>query len=339
MSSQVVTVFGGTGFIGRHVIQRLVRQGALIRVPTRDTEAANYLKPMGEIGQIAPIPCDITDKASIARAIDGSDQVVNLIGILSKWGRSTFENIHVEAARAIAEAASEAGVKQLVHVSALGASADSAALYARTKAAGEEAVKSAFDGAAIVRPSAIFGSDDHFFNMFAGLARFTPIMPVFGCPLIPELKLFGLDTPIDFDLYGDGGTKLQPVYVGDVADAIIKILDTPTLAGQTYELGGPKVYSFKAMLDLVLKECGRPRILLPYPFALAKFVAFFLELLPKPLLTRDQVELLKTDNVVSGDLPGFKELALTPSSAEAILPTYLRRYRPTAKRHLRDIEV
>lgn len=339
MSSHVVTIFGGTGFIGRHVIQRLVRQGAVIRVPTRDTEAANYLKPMGEIGQIAPIPCDITDKASVKRAIDGSDQVINLIGILAKSGRSTFDSIHVEAARTIAEAATEAGVRQLVHVSALGASADSPALYARTKAAGEEAVKSAFDGATIVRPSAIFGSEDNFFNMFASLARLTPVMPVFGCPLIPKPKLFGLDTPIDFDFYGDGGTKLQPVFVGDVAAAIIKILDTPSLAGQTYELGGPKVYSFKAMLDLVLKVSGRPRLLLPYPFALAKFFAFFLEFLPKPLLTRDQVELLKTDNIVSGDLPGFKELELTPTSAEAILPTYLRRYRPTAKRHLRDIEV
>lgn len=339
MPSRVVTVFGGAGFIGRHLIQRLAREGAIVRIGTRDSEAANYLKPLGEIGQIAPIPVDLTDPASIARAVAGADQVVNLVGILSKWGRSTFQSIHVDAARAIAEAAREAGVKQLVHVSAMGASKESAAEYARTKAAGEEAVQEAFDGAVIVRPSAIFGPNDHFFNMFASMARFTPVMPVFGCPLIPQMKLFGLDTPIDFEFYGDGGTRLQPVYVGDVADAIDTILKDPASAGKTYELGGPKAYSFKAMMDMVLKESGRPRLLLPYPFGLAKFWAWFLEFLPKPPLTRDQVELLKTDNVVSGDLPGFEELGIKPVKAEAILPTYLRRYRPTANRHIRDVEV
>jgi len=223
-----------------------------------------------------------------------------------------------------------------VHVSALGASAESAAEYARTKAAGEEAVKAAFANATIVRPSAIFGPEDRFFNMFAGMARFTPVLPVFGCPLIPKVKLFGLDTPIDFDLYGDGGTRLQPVYVGDVADAIMKMLDDRESAGKIYELGGPRVYSFKDMMDMVLKESGRPRLLLPYPFALAKFWAWFLEFLPKPLLTRDQVTLLKSDNVVSGDLPGFAELGIEPAAAEAMLPTYLRRFRPIAKRHLRE---
>jgi uncharacterized protein YbjT (DUF2867 family) len=336
MSRRVVTVFGGSGFIGRHVIQRLAKQGAVVRIATRDTEAASYLKPLGEIGQIAPIPVNVNDPASIARAVIGADQVINLIGIISKWGKSTFQSIHVDVAGAIAKAATEAGVKQMVHVSALGASAESAAEYARTKAAGEEAVKAAFANATIVRPSAIFGPEDRFFNMFAGMARFTPVLPVFGCPLIPKVKLFGLDTPIDFDLYGDGGTRLQPVYVGDVADAIMKMLDDRESAGKIYELGGPRVYSFKDMMDMVLKESGRPRLLLPYPFALAKFWAWFLEFLPKPLLTRDQVTLLKSDNVVSGDLPGFAELGIEPAAAEAMLPTYLRRFRPIAKRHLRE---
>ncbi|MBC8445180.1 MAG: complex I NDUFA9 subunit family protein [Rhodospirillaceae bacterium] len=336
MSPRVVTVFGGTGFIGRHVIQRLAKQGATVRVATRDTEAANYLKTAGEIGQIAPVPVNIGDPASIARAINGADQVINLIGILSKWGKSTFQNIHVNAAGAIARAATDAGVKQLVHVSALGASADSASEYARTKAAGEEAVKAVFPNATILRPSAAFGPGDHFFNMFASLARFTPVMPVFGCPLIPKVKLFGLDTPIDLDLFGDGGTRLQPVYVGDVAAAITKSLNDRSCAGKTYELGGPRVYSFKAMLEMVLKESGRSRLLIPYPFALATFWAWFLEFLPKPLLTRDQVTLLKTDSVVSGELPGLTDLGIEPAAAEAILPTYLRRYRPAARRHLRE---
>lgn len=340
MPRHVVTVFGGSGFIGRHLIQRLVRQGAQVRVPTRDTEAANYLKPMGEIGQIAPVPVEFSDPASLARAVAGSDQVVNLIGILSKWGRSTFQSIHVEAAAAIAKAAKEAGAKQMVHVSALGASKESEAEYARSKAAGEEAVQENFPGAVVLRPSAIFGPNDHFFNMFASLARATPVMPVFGCPLIPKITLFGdSDLPFDLDFYGDGGTKLQPVYVGEVADAILGVLADDGSAGKTFELGGPKVYSFKAMMEMVLRESGRPRILVPYPFAMAKFAAWFLEFLPKPMLTRDQVTLLKTDNVVSGDLPGFDELGIKPATAESVLPRYLRRFRPTAQRHIRDAEV
>jgi NADH dehydrogenase len=336
MSRRLVTVFGGSGFIGRHVIQRLARQGATVRVASRDTEAANYLKPLGEIGQIVPVPVNLGNEQSIARALHGADQAINLIGILSEWGKSTFENIHVGAAGAIATAATNAGVKQLVHVSALGASAEAASFYGRSKAAGEEAVKAAFADAVIIRPSAIFGPEDHFFNMFAGLARFTPVMPVFGCPLIPKVVLFGLDSPVDFEFFGDGGTRLQPVYVGDVANAIVAILDDRSIKGEVYELAGPHVYSFKAMMDMILKESGRPRILVPYPFALASFWAWFLEFLPNPILTRDQVTLLKEDNVISGEQPGFAELGLKAASAEAMLPTYLRRFRPPAKRHLRE---
>ncbi len=336
MARRLVTVFGGSGFIGRHLIQRLAKQGAIIRVATRDTEAANFLKPLGEIGQVVPVPVDIANEDSIARAVHGADQVINLIGILSEWGKSTFQRIHVDTAGAVARAAAKAGVGQLVHVSALGASPESASFYARSKAAGEEAVKAAFADAVIVRPSAVFGPEDRFFNLFASLARFTPVMPVFGCPLIPKLHLFGLDAPVDLDFYGDGGTRLQPVYVGDIADAITKILGDGSIKGKTYELAGPHVYSFKAMMDMILKESSRPRILIPYPFALAKFWAWFLEFLPNPILTRDQVTLLKDDNVISGELPGFADLGLKAARAEAMLPTYLRRFRPPAKRHLRE---
>jgi len=336
MSRRVVTVFGGSGFIGRHLIQRLAKQGVIVRVASRDTEAANYLKPLGEFSQVVPVPINLGDADSLARALHGADQAINLIGILSQWGKSTFQSIHVDAASAIAKAAATAGVKQLVHISALGASSEAASLYARSKAAGEEAVKAAFGDAVIVRPAVIFGPEDHFFNKFASLARITPVMPVFGCPLIPKLALFGLDAPVDIDFYGDGGTRLQPVYVGDVADAIMAILNDSALKSKTFELAGPQAYSFKAMMEMVLKESGRPRILVPYPFALAKFWAWFLEFLPNPILTRDQVTLLKDDNVVSGDLPGFDDLGIKPVTAEAMLPTYLRQFRPPAKRHLRE---
>ena len=336
MSRRLVTVFGGSGFIGRHVIQRLVKQGAQIRVATRDTEATGYLKPLGEIGQITPVPTSFSDEETIARALRGADQAINLIGILFNSRKSSFTKIHVDVAHSIAKAATNTGVKSLVHVSALGASANSNSLYARSKAAGESAVRDAFKDAVIVRPSAVFGREDNFFNLFASIASFSPALPVFGCPTIPRVKFFGsTNSLISIDLFGDGGTRIQPVYVSDVAEAIIKILEDKKNNRKIFELGGPTIYSFKNMMELVLKESERSRILFPYPFAIAKFFAWFLEFLPKPLMTRDQVELLKTDNVVSGAHLGFDHLEIKPAAAEAILPTYIRQYRPTAKRHFR----
>jgi uncharacterized protein YbjT (DUF2867 family) len=336
MSRRVVTVFGGSGFVGRHVIQRLAKQGAQVRVATRDTEATNYLKPMGEIGQITPVPVNFSNKKSIVRALKGASQAINLIGILYQKRKSTFEKVHVEIAHNIAHAATQVGVNALVHISALGASSQSDSIHARSKAAGEEAVKRAFQEAVIVRPSAIFGQEDHFFNMFASLARFTPIMPVFGCQPTSKFKFFGLNTPFGIDFFGEGGTRMQPVFVADVANAIVKILEINTTPHKLYELGGPKVYSFKEMMEMVLKESGRPRILVPFPFTAAKLAAWFLEILPKPLITCDQLTSLKSDNVNSSDFPGFDELAIKPSAAEAVLPTYLRQYRPPARRHLRE---
>jgi NADH dehydrogenase len=336
MSRRVVTVFGGSGFVGRHVVQRLAKQGAQVRVATRDTEAANYLKPMGEIGQITPVPVNFSNKESIVRALKGANQAINLIGILFQKKKSTFEKVHVETAHNIAQAATQVGVNALVHISALGASSHSDSLYARSKATGEEAVKRAFQEAVIVRPSAIFGQEDHFFNMFASLARFTPIMPVFGCQPTSKFKFFGLNTPFGIDFYGEGGTRMQPVFVADVANAIVKILEIKTNSHKLYELGGPKVYRFKEMMEMVLKESGRPRILIPCPFSAAKFAAWFLELLPKPPFTCDQLTFLKSDNVSSSNFPGFVELAIKPAAVEAVLPTYLRQYRPPARRHLRE---
>jgi len=336
MSRRIVTVFGGSGFIGRHLVRRLAKEGAIVRVAVRDTEQAQFLKTMGDVGQIVPVYADVTDPVSVAAALSGADQAVNLVGILSEKGKRTFERIHVDGARNVAAAAAAAGVGKLVQISSLGASAESASRYSGTKAAGEQAARTAYPDVSIVRPGVVMGAEDRFFNLFAGLSRFTMFLPVFGCPVIPKIILFGADGPVDFDFYGDGGTRLQPVFVGDVASAIATILGDPESAAKTYELGGPQVYSFKQVMDLMLREIDRSRLLVPIPFALAKFWAWFLEKMPSPLLTRDQVTSLKTDNVVSGDYPGFRELGITPMAAEAVLPTYLHRFRPAARRHLRQ---
>lgn len=336
MSHRTVTVFGGSGFVGRHLVQRLARQGAVVRVAVRDTEQALFLKTMGNVGQIVPVYADVTDPVSAAAALAGADAAVNLVGILAPGGKRTFERIHVDGAANIAAAAASAGVRSLVQVSSLSADAHGVSVYAKTKAAGEEAARAKFPQVSIVRPGVIMGAEDKFFNLFAGISRFSMVLPVFGCPVIPKIKLFGDDGPIDIEFYGDGGTRLQPVFVGDVANAITAILDDPAHAGQTFELGGPQVYSFKQLMELMLGEIGRWRLLVPVPFPLATFWAWFLEKMPWPLLTRDQVALLKSDSVVSGDFPGFRELGITPATAEAILPTYLRRFRPPSRRHLRQ---
>lgn len=315
-----VTVFGGSGFVGRHVVSRLAAKGIVVRVAVRDVAAASFVKPMGDVGQVTPVRANITDEAAVAAAVAGSDAVVNLVGILYSRGKQRFDAIHRDGAARIARLSRDAGVKRLVQMSALGASATSPSQYGGSKAAGEEATREAFDGVTVIRPSVIFGPDDDFFNQFAALARLSPVLPVFGCPF-PAFRNGTID------LYGDGGTRFQPVYVGDVADAIVACLEDGDTAGQTYELGGPSVYSFKQLMELVLRATDRKCLLLPVPFWVASIKAFFLELLPKPLLTRDQVTLLKTDNVVSGDTPTLETLGVAPTAAELIIPTYLDRFR------------
>ncbi len=320
-----ITVFGGSGFIGRHLVRRLAAKGWEIRVAVRDLELALPLKPAGNVGQIVPWCCDITQPDHVAAAVAGSDAVVNLVGALYETGRNSFHNVHVAGPKSIAEAATAAGVKHLVHMSAMGADTNSASTYAQSKAAGEEAVKAAFSDAVILRPSVLFGPEDGFFNLFAGLSRFSPILPVFGCPSVPKFSKSDKGTKLDF--YGDGGTKFQPVYVGDVADAIMTSLEDPKTAGQTYELGGPTIYSFKQLMEMLLTYTNRKRLLVPVPFFVAELQATFLQLLPKPLLTRDQVELLKTDNVMSEGALGLAELGLQQTTAESIVPTYLSRFK------------
>ena len=320
-----VTIFGGSGFIGRYVVRQLAKQGWEIRIACRDLEMANLLKPSGDVGQIVPWCCDITQLDHVIAAVRGADAVVNLVGVLYETGRYSFANIHQRGARVIAEAAKVAGVTKLVHVSALGASSKSVSIYAQTKAAGENAVKKAFPEAVVMRPSVLFGPEDGFFNLFAGISRFSIVLPVFGCPMMPKLKLNVDGSKLDF--YGDGGTKFQPVYVNDVADAIVASLSLTQAKGQTYELAGPTTYSFKQLMEMLLKYTNRKRLLIPIPFFAAELLAIFLQTLPKPLLTQDQVRLLKTDNVMSRRAKGLKDLGINPTAAEMIVPVYLSRFR------------
>lgn len=302
MNMNLVTVFGGSGFLGRHTVRALARAGWRIKVATRHPNSAFFLRPLGSVGQIDFVKCDVADKEQVAAALKGASAVVNLTGILFEKGQ-TFEDVQADGAAHIAKAAFSAGVSALVHVSAIGADAESDAHYAVTKAEGEQAVHEAFPRAVILRPSIIFGPEDGFFNKFAGMARILPALP----------------------LIGGGRTRFQPVFVGDVARAVLAGLSRQD--GRTYELGGPTVYTFKELLQLILRETGRKRLLVFLPFGIASLKAMFLQILPNPILTMDQVKLLKRDNVVSATAPGLGELGITPTSVEAVVPSYLWRYR------------
>nr|WP_298683173.1 complex I NDUFA9 subunit family protein [uncultured Dongia sp.] len=306
MARGLVTVFGGSGFIGRYVVQRLARAGWQVRVAVRRPDEALFLKTAGDVGQVTPVAANIRDDRSVAAAVAGADAVVNLVGILYQSGRQKFDDVQAKGAGRVAAAAKAAGATRFIQISAIGADAGSASAYAKSKAGGEQAVKAAFPGATILRPSIVFGPEDAFFNRFAGLAMLSPALP----------------------LIGGGHTKFQPVYVADIAAAVEKSLADATTAGKTYELGGPRSYSFRELMTLLLKEIGRCRLLVPLPFALATLQGAILQLLPMPLLTVDQVRLLKNDNVVGANALGFKELCITPTSVEAVVPTYLDKYRP-----------
>ena len=305
---QSVAVFGGSGFIGQYVVQRLARAGARVRVPTRDARRVTALKPFGDVGQVAALPCNIHDDATVARAIAGCDAVINLTGILYEpSARDTFDAIQHQAAARIAAAAAAAGITDVVHMSAIGANASSPSAYAKSKAAGEQAALTAVPTARILRPSVVFGPEDDFFNRFAQMAVYSPILP----------------------LIAGGKTRFQPVYVGDVADAVIATLVDPAHAGLTFELGGPDVRSFKQLLEMMLQQIDRPRRLMNLSMGLARFQASIFEKLPgPPMLTRDQLLLLQSDNVVSGNTPTLADLGLAATPMAAILPSYLEIYRP-----------
>jgi len=305
MNGKLVTIFGGTGFLGRHTVRALAKAGWRIKVASRRPARGFFLRPLGHVGQIELVRCDIADKEQVASALAGSDAVVNLCGILFERGQS-FEDVQARGAGHVAEAAAAAGVAAVVHISAIGADKDSAAHYAQTKAEGERRMREAFPAATILRPSIVFGPEDDFFNRFAAMARMSPALP----------------------LVGGGKTRFQPVFVGDVAAAIATALESEAAPGKTYELGGPTVYSFRQLLEFVLTATGRRRLLLPLPFGLAGFMGFFLQFLPKPPLTLDQVRLLKSgDNVVSPGALTLADLGIRPNSVEAEAPAYLWRYR------------
>lgn len=309
MSKGLVTVFGGSGFVGRYVVRALCRDGWRVRVALRRPHTAQDLKVMGSVGQVQLMQANIRFPESIARALDGAEAAVNLVAVLHEQGKQSFEALHVEGSASVAQAAAQAGITNFVQISAIGADPDGQSDYARTKGHGELAVKAALPSADIMRPSIIFGAEDSFFNRFAAMSQMSLILP----------------------LIGGGDTKFQPVYVGDVADGIAKTLGRGT-SGVTYELGGPRVYSFKELMAFILETTGKKRALLPLPWMAASAMGFAGELSGKlpfvsPFLTRDQVVSLKSDNVVADDAKGFETLGIETETIEAIVPSYLERYR------------
>ncbi|MDR6624927.1 complex I NDUFA9 subunit family protein [Caulobacter segnis] len=305
----LVTVFGGSGFVGGQVVRALAKAGYRVRVAVRQPNLAYRMRMLGDVGQIEVVQANVRVPSSVARALDGAEACVNLVGVLWESGRQKFQSIHAMGARNVAEAAAKAGLKRLVHVSAIGANVDAAAKYARSKGEGEAAVRAAFPGATIVRPSIVFGPEDDFFNRFAQMAALAPVLPLVG-----------------------GDTRFQPVFVGDVAAVIANAVASPAAVGVTYELGGPTVYTMREILELILTETGRDRPLLPVPWPLARLIGSLGDLqasiLPlAPPLTTDQVEMLKSDNVAESGLPGLAEAGVVPTAVEAVVPTYLYRYR------------
>jgi len=309
---KLITIYGGSGFLGRHVVRALAKRGYRVRNAVRRPDLAGHLQPLGRVGQIHSVQANLRDQASVGRAATGADVLINLVGILFERGRQRFDAVHAKGADLVANAARNQG-SALVHVSALGADANSSSVYARTKAEAERLVLSSVPSATIVRPSIMFGPEDQFFNRFAAIARMSPMLP----------------------LIGGGETRFQPAFVGDVAEAIAMAVDGNATPGTVYELGGPEVRSFREILEFMLSVIERKRLLLPLPFGIAKLQAGFLQLLPTPLLTPDQVELLRHDNVVSAAAEAegrtFKAFGIQPDTMEAVVPSYLWRFRKTGQ--------
>ncbi len=321
-TNRLVTVFGGSGFVGRHVVRALVKRGWRVRVAVRRPDLAGHLQPLGVVGQIHAVQANLRYQDSVMRAVQGADAVVNLVGILSEGGRQNFAAVQAQGARYVAQACAAAAISNVVQMSAIGADATSPSEYARTKAQGEQAMLALVPRAVIMRASIVFGPEDGFFNRFAALARMMPVLP----------------------LVGDGQTKFQPVFVGDVADAVALALDGVAKPGTIYELGGPQVKSFRDLLEYVCEVTGRKRLMLPLPFPVARVQAAVLEiadkltlgLLPDAIkLTRDQVKLLENDNIVSSEAIATKRtlagLGISSTSVEAVVPGYLWRFRKTGQ--------
>ena len=307
--TQLITIFGGSGFIGRHLIQNLAAQGYRIRVGVRRPDLAGHLQPLGVVGQIMPVQANVRFPQSLESACQGADIVINLAGILNPSGNQSFYAVHEFGAKAVAQAAAKANVSKLIHMSAIGADVNAASKYLKSKGVGEENILNAFPSATIVRPSLVFGPEDMFFNRFAELARFSPVLP----------------------LIGGGRTKYQPVYVGDVAKAISNILDSASSQGKVYELGGPEVLSLKQLLQFIIKTTKRTRLLVPMPWFMAKLTGRVLGLLPNPMLTYDHVIMMQSDNVVSDEAKKahctLQDLGINGETVAAQVPAYLYRYK------------
>ncbi|MEM8937615.1 MAG: complex I NDUFA9 subunit family protein [Pseudomonadota bacterium] len=315
MAGELAVVFGGSGFVGRHVVRELAKRGWRVRVAVRRPHHAQFLRPMGAVGQVDLRQVNIRHKPSIAAAMEGADAVINAVGILFQTGSQSFNAVQAEGAASIAQLAAEAGVERFVHISAIGADAQSESLYARSKAQGENAVTAAIPTATILRPSIVFGPEDDFFNRFGAMASNLP--PFAPMPLI-----------------GGGTTRFQPVYVDDVADAVLGALESKDARGRIYELGGPSIYTFKELLEFIIAQTGRDHALVPLPFPAAWGIGLVGEFAGKapfvdPPLTRDQVRLLKRDNVVdtSGSVGVLSELTSEANSIETIVPSYMVKYR------------
>jgi len=308
-TAPLVTIIGGSGFVGRYVAQRMARRGWRVRVAVRRPNEAGFVRPYGEVGQVEPIQCNIRDDASVAAAVKGAEVVINCVGILYQAGAQKFDAVQAEGPARVAKAAKAAKVKRFVHISAIGADAESSSAYQRSKAAGEAGVLAAFPGAVILRPSIIFGPEDQFFNRFAAMAKVSPVIPLVGAD-----------------------TRFQPVYVDDVAAAVEKAAMGEAVAGAVYELGGPRAYTFRDLIKLMLRTIRRRKFLLALPFSVARIQAFFMQLpalagVP-PLLTMDQVESLRSDNVVSATAKTLGDLGIRPTAVEGVIESYLYVFRP-----------
>ncbi|MGA0605771.1 complex I NDUFA9 subunit family protein [Phenylobacterium sp. VNQ135] len=304
----LVTVFGGSGFVGNQAVRQLARAGWRVRVAVRNPNLGYRMRLLGDVGQIDVVQANVRDAESVRRALDGAAASVNLVGVLYETGRQKFQAIHVDAARTVAEAAQAAGATRIVQMSALGADAAGPSVYSRSKAEGEAAVRAVRPDAVILRPSIVFGQDDKFFNKFATMAGFSPVLP----------------------LIGGGATRFQPVFVGDVGKAIAQVVTDTDAAGQTYELGGPAEFTFRELMEMMLEETQQRRLLLPVPFGAAGLLGSVGDLVAgivPPPVTSDQVRSLRADNVPTGQYPGLAALGITPTTLEAVLPTYLYRYR------------
>ena len=306
MRGKVVTIYGGSGFLGRYITQELAELGAIIRVGVRYPEEAAFLKPMGSVAQITPIAFNITSPETINTLAKDADYLINCVGILSESKNAHFDDIHHKGAEYIALAAQKQDVERFIHISALGADLNSPSTYAQSKAKGEASILKIFPDATILRPSIVFGSEDQFFNRFAKMAQLSPFIP----------------------LIGGGKTKFQPIYVNDIAHFIAACLSKDETKGQVFELGGPKIYTFKELMIQMLHDINRHNKFISIPFSMAKFLSYILQFFPSKPLTPDQVDLLKSDNIYSGTLPGLSALNIRPTSLEIITPAYLSRYRP-----------